>query len=321
MSFVAEFARTIHEKNFSSLRKVVTSLTYASRTDCLYGIKAVIFDVYGTLVNYWREGFSDEKQRQTLLLEAFRKTADFFGFAEFLDNMNPDDFPEKTLNDLYHGLITLNHEKSLKKGTTFPEVRIEEVWQVIIMMLERHGYDMAKPGLGGKKDLAKCVAYYYNSQALGGALYNGVVPALMALQQKNIKLGILSNAQFYTPIDLTLFIRDQSLHTLDDYTQLFCDDLIFFSYEYGVAKPNQILFRALFDALYELHILPSQTVFVGNDLSLDIKPAAEIGMATAFFTGDTHSAFMHDLGGKIVPDIVFDDWATLPRKISFFEKK
>jgi FMN phosphatase YigB (HAD superfamily) len=73
--------------------------------------------------------------------------------------------------------------------------------------------------------------------------------------------------------------------------------------------------------LYELHILPRQTVFVGNDLSLDIKPAQEAGMKTAFFTGDDTSAYMHDLGGTIVPDLVFETWEELPGKLSFFEKK
>jgi putative hydrolase of the HAD superfamily len=88
-----------------------------------------------------------------------------------------------------------------------------------------------------------------------------------------------------------------------------------------VAKPNQKLFRALFDALYEYQVLPSQTVFVGNDLSSDIKPAAEAGMRTAFFTGDAMSAFVHDLGGKVIPDITFDKWQELPGKISLYQEK
>jgi putative hydrolase of the HAD superfamily len=148
-----------------------------------------------------------------------------------------------------------------------------------------------------------------------------VVSALSGLNENNIKCGILSNAQFYTPIDLTLFIRDQSNNTCDDYRDLFDNDLIFLSYEYGVAKPNQILLQKLYDALYELQILPNQTLFVGNDLSLDIQPAAEAGMRTAFFTGDDMSAFVHELSGEVIPDIVFDAWDELPDKVSIFETK
>ncbi len=321
LSIVAEFARIIHEKESFPEERVFTPLSYPCRVEKLYDIKAVICDIYGTLVNYWRPEFSDPELKKQALLEAFRKTADFFKFTPFLEEMNPGGPPELTLHDFYHGLIALNHEKSLKKGVTFPEVRIEEIWVVIIMMLGRHGYDPSVLDLGENRDVAKCAAFYYNFHALGRQFYDGAVGALSELNKNNIKCGILSNAQFYTPIDLTLLIRDQSNNAFDDYRELFDDDLVFLSCEYGVAKPNQMLLRKLFDALYELQILPNQTLFVGNDLSLDIQPAAEAGMRTAFFTGDDMSAFIHDLNGKVIPDIVFDSWEELPGKVSFFEEK
>jgi putative hydrolase of the HAD superfamily len=321
LSIVAEFANVIHKKDRRNFDRVLTPLSYPSRAEKLYDIKAVIFDIYGTLVNYWRSEFTDEQQKENALLAAFRKTSDFFKFTDFLRKMNPSDSPEKTLRDFYHGLIALNHEKSLKKGIAFPEVRIEEIWGVILLMLARHGFDASKLDMGDKNDLAKCIAFYYNLHSLGRGFYDGVVEALSRLKKNNIKLGIVSNAQFYTPIDLTLFIRGQSNETFDDYKDFFENDLIFLSYEYGMAKPNQILMRKLFDALYEYQILPQQTVFVGNDLSLDIKPAVEAGMLTAFFTGDDKSAFEHDLRGKVIPDIVFDSWDELPDKIIFNKKR
>ncbi len=321
MSIVAEFARIIHEKDSRPQDRTLASLPYPCRAEKLYDVKAVIFDIYGTLVNYWHTVFSDAEQKELYLLDAFGKTADFFKFTAYLEEINPEMEPARTLHDFYHGLIALNHEKSLKKGLTFPEVRIEEVWQVIIMMLIRHGYDPSQIDLGGKNDLAKCAAYYYNFNALGRHFYEGVVPALNLLRENNIRCGIVSNAQFYTPIDLSLFVRDQSNNALDDYRELFDSDLTFLSFEYGVAKPNQMLLRKLYDALYELQILPQQTVFVGNDLSLDIQPAADAGMLTAFFTGDDMSAFVHDLSGMVIPDIVFNSWDELPDKVSFFEEK
>jgi FMN phosphatase YigB (HAD superfamily) len=112
-------------------------------------------------------------------------------------------------------------------------------------------------------------------------------------------------------------IRDQYNGVIDDIGELFEPDLTFFSYEYQVTKPNQLLFRKLYDALYEYHILPEQTVFIGNDLLTDIGPAQEAGMKTAFFSGDHRTAFFHDLSGKIVPDITFSTWPELINRISF----
>jgi len=320
MSFTAEFAAELHASSSTPTPRSLTPLRYPSSCEKLYDIKAVIFDVYGTLINYWKREFSEQEEKMKELLAAFGKTAKRFGMENALLTMNPGETPAKTLRDFYHGLIGLNHEKSLKKGLTFPEVKIEQVWDIIIMLLKRHGYapEAALPGAG--EEIGRCMAFFYNFHALGRGLYPGVVDALAEMKKSNLRLGIVSNAQFYTPIDLTLFIRDQGGAAYDDYLDLFDTDLIFYSYEYGVAKPNQLLFRKLYDALYELHILPSQTVFVGNDLALDIKPAAEAGMKTAFFCGDSQSAFVHDLHGTVVPDISFTAWDELAARISFYEK-
>ncbi len=186
------------------------------------------------------------------------------------------------------------------------------------MILKRHGYNFSKYN---NDELSRIMAFSYNFYSLGRTLFPGVVEALDALKSKNIVIGILSNAQFYTPIDLTLLIRETCNEKYDDFNELFDSDLTFFSYEYGVAKPNQLLFRRLYDALYEYQILPSQTVFVGNDLLLDIKPAMEVGMKTALFSGDRESTFLHDLAGSVIPDITFQSWNELPDMISFHSEE
>jgi FMN phosphatase YigB (HAD superfamily) len=157
--------------------------------------------------------------------------------------------------------------------------------------------------------------------SMGRALYPEVSSALKKLKNDNIVLGILSDAQLYTPIDLTLLLRDQSGGEIDDYNELFDTDLTFFSHEYGSVKPSEVLYRRLFDALYEYHITPSQTVFVGNDLAMDIRPAASIGMKTGLFCGDDVMAFVDGIDENVdagaVPDIVFNSWTELPGLISF----
>jgi len=320
LSPVAEFARQVHENAAGDEPRPLAPLYYPSKSEKLHDIKAVVFDVYGTLVNYWKDSFCNSDEKMSALLSAFALTAERFGMTATLRALNANEAAERTLRDFYHGLIGLNHEKSLRKGVAFPEVRVEEIWEVILLMLKRHGYDPLALGLGDIRETARCAAFFYNFHALGRGFYPGVTSALRALREANFHLGIVSNAQFYTPIDLTLFVRDRAGGRLDDYLELFDTELTFFSYEYGVAKPNQLLFRKLYDALYELHILPSQTVYAGNDLSLDIKPASEAGMKTAFFCGDQKTAFVHDLEGEVIPDISFTDWTELPYRLSFYEE-
>ena len=317
MSEMAEFARQLHERREKQRARMLLPVDYPAKTDTLHDVRAVIFDVYGTLVDYWCDEFSEKGKKEAVLLKAFSEVADHFGLVECLTQVNNADAPEKTLHDFYHGLITLQHEQAHRKGVAYPEIIIEEIWEVILTILKRHGYE--PPLAGGEKlrDYARKIAWYYNFSALGRTLYPGVVAALEGLKTKNILTGIVSNAQFYTPIDLTLLIRDQSNGRFEDIFELFDVDLTFFSYEYRVAKPDKLLFRKLYDALYEYQILPEQTVFVGNDLLIDIRAAQEAGMKTALFTGDEKSTFLHDLGGRIEPDITFTQWTDLVAKLSF----
>ncbi len=321
MSDLAEYARQLHENEAVIANRQLEPVQYPSDTSKLWDIRAVICDVYGTILDYWRSGFKEKESRAKTLLQSFRIVADRFGMTSFLTKLNPSDSPEKTLNDFYNGLIALNHEKCAKKGTAFPEVKIEEIWGLILMMLKRHGYRSSDFCDIPENELSRYIAFTYNFYSLGRQLYPGVVESLESLKRSNIVIGIVSNAQFYTPIDLTLLMREQSNQKIDDFTEIFDPDLTFFSYEYRVAKPNQLLFRKLYDALYEYHILPEQTLFLGNDLLVDIQPAKEAGMKTAFFTGDRETTFLQSLEGKVIPDLTFQSWSDLPSMISFYSEE
>jgi putative hydrolase of the HAD superfamily len=317
VSDIAEYASRLHKNECTTYDRILKPVHFESLTEKIHDVRAVICDVYGTLINYWKPGFEEKSMREKLLLSAFRQIIDRFKLESSLLKMNPDETPEKTLSDLYNGLISLSHQNATKNGVQYPEVKIEKVWELILMMLKRHGYQPVTHIQAEEKDIPRCFAYTYNFLSLGRQLYPGVVEALQKLRSNNIVVGILSNGQFYTPIDLTLMVRDQSNEKVEDYLELFDIDLTFYSYEYGFSKPNHLLFRRLFDALYEYNILPEQTVMVGNDLLIDIAPAKNAGMKTALFTGDAFSFFTHE-EKDIVPDIVFDQWMEIPEKLSFY---
>ncbi|MDR2693117.1 MAG: hypothetical protein LBB74_02750 [Chitinispirillales bacterium] len=322
MSDLAEYARRLHESERRVYPRRLTPLRLGCAVDTLKGVRAVIVDVYGTMVNYWRPGFEERDSREALLVEAFSGVVDRFGMGETLAAMNPAEPPAKTLFGFYHGLLALNRQKSAGEGTAQPEVRVEEVWSVIALMLKRNGYDadVHAPWRGDPADFARCLAYTYNFLSMGRELYPGAANALKRLKDSNMALGILSDAQFYTPVDLTLMLRDQSDGKVVDYGELFDTDLTFLSCEYGFVKPGEVLYRRLFDALYEYRITPEQTVVVGNDLMTDIAPAVALGMRTALFCGDDAMVFGRDGQGDgdcVLPDMVFYEWEELPDRLLF----
>lgn len=319
MSIVAEFAHGLHETDATRFSPPQTSpLYYEGTQQHLHDVRAVIFDIYGTLINHWKPVFGDAQTKQQHILQGFEKVIERFGLQQALVSMSPQAQPSQTLSDLYHGLIALDQEKAQRKGVEMPEVRVEQLWGVLLMMFRRHGFEPECVGLGVDQEVAKCMAYFYHFHTLGRGFFAGVAQALQGLREKNIKVGLLANAQFYTPMDLSFFLRDSSGDVIADYLDIFDRELIYFSYEYGQAKPSTLLYRRLYDALYEYHILPAQTVMVGNDLVMDIESAQQIGMKTALYCGNEQSTFLHDKNGTVHPDISFSSYEQLPKMVSFF---
>ena len=103
------------------------------------------------------------------------------------------------------------------------------------------------------------------------------------LQEKGLVLGIISNAQFYTP------------HVVDGTTGVVLrggiipEEMIIFSYEEGEGKPSRRLFEKLAVAAKKQGIQPEEILYVGNDFVKDIEPAQEVGFRAALFAGDARS--------------------------------
>jgi putative hydrolase of the HAD superfamily len=96
-------------------------------------------------------------------------------------------------------------------------------------------------------------------------------------------MGIISNAQFYTPYLFNGFLhsnpKDLGFHP----------DLTLYSYKFGYAKPSTFMFQIAADRLENRLIPAHSTLFIGNDMLNDIYPAKQIGFKTALFAGDARS--------------------------------
>jgi len=106
---------------------------------------------------------------------------------------------------------------------------------------------------------------------------------LSACRQKKIFIGIISNAQFYTPYLFKWFLNSD-LEGLG-----FDPGLLFYSYQHEVAKPSLILFKMAVAELKAKGIQPVSVLYLGNDMLNDIYPARAVGFQTALFAGDKRS--------------------------------
>ncbi|MBW1837880.1 MAG: HAD family hydrolase [Deltaproteobacteria bacterium] len=124
------------------------------------------------------------------------------------------------------------------------------------------------------------------------------MPHLAALlsgcRERKLWMGMISNAQFYTPYLFQWFL-DANHEALGFCTDLvffsyqFGTDLVFFSYQFGYAKPSPFLFNLAALKLKEKGIMEHAVLYVGNDMLNDIYPATVTGFKTALFAGDSRS--------------------------------
>lgn len=221
-------------------------------------IKSILFDVYGTLFISGSGDISISKQeaRQTEKLE---KLLHKFGI-----NKNP-----QAILEGFFSTIDNEHEILRKKGIDFPEVEIDQIW---MRVLDNNDPDTIR-GFAVEFEL----------------IVNPVYPMphlekmLAICKDLNVLMGIISNAQFYTPYLFNWFL-DSNTEDLG-----FHPDLTLYSYKFGYAKPATFMFQVAVERLKKRGIPAHSALYIGNDMLNDIYPAKKTGFQTALFAGDARS--------------------------------
>ena len=242
-------------------------------------IKCILFDIYGTLLisGSGDIGFAEKELYNIHLL------------AQLLLKYNIKRKPHNILDDLFSA-IKEKHDEMRGKGVDFPEVEIDSIWASI---LENNDLDFIR-------------SFAVEFEMLINPAYPMPHTKELLLECKNSKLlmGIISNAQFYTPY-LFKWLLESDMSNLGFY-----DDLIIFSYKFGYAKPSTFLFQIAAERLKNMNVQKNSVLYIGNDMLKDIYPAKKTGFKTALFAGDSRSLRLREDNPKcknLSADIILTD--------------
>ena len=262
-------------------------------------VRTVAFDVYGTIL------ISGSGDIGTLLkndsegtMRSCFKTAGLVLWARNRHN------PVKLSNRFQtHLKAAWNRRKA--EGIEYPEVEIREVWKALLDQL------VSENLLGGSPSPAtiETLALAYECSVNPVWPMPGVHRTLFNLRKSGLPLGIVSNAQFYTPLILEEFKEPEKL------IHYFDPELCLWSYREREAKPSHCLFTKLAGRLRDRNIEPEETLYIGNDMRNDILPAKEAGFQTALFAGDQRSLRMRQedpLCQGVAPNLVLTSLDQLP---------
>ncbi len=250
-------------------------------------LRGILFDVYGTLLISRAGDIS--LARQTLPASG--------QFRTLLSRYDITEDPEQILTR-YVAAVTQDHAAARRAGVDWPEIHVETIWAKVIGTVSRM--------------TAMRFALEFELLANPVCLMPHLTAMLSACRHAGLMLGIISNAQFYTPL-LLRWLTGTSLQGLG-----FSPELLFYSYAMGRAKPSEILYAAAVRALAQRHIPPSAVLYVGNDVAKDILPAATAGFQTALFAGDARSLRLDGRDPASLPapaDLVVTDLRGLSEKV------
>ena len=271
----------LFEKYLIPLSPLVTPLNQSGKLD--NKIKCILFDVYGTLFisDSGDICFTKKVVQETYKIEHL--------LERFKIKMNA-----KTLLTNFFNTVEKQHEELRQKGINYPEIEIDEIWMRVI----------------GSDNRERARAFALEFELIVNPAYPmpHLKEVLKELKNRHIVLGIISNAQFFTPYLFDWFLKSD-LKNLG-----FEPNLTLFSYKFGYAKPSKFLFENASSRLKEINIPTDSVLYVGNDMLNDIYPAQRAGFMTGLFAGDARSLRLRSdesVCNKLSADIVITDLVQL----------
>lgn len=249
----------------------------------LPGIRAVVFDVYGTLLVSGSGDISlaSKGSRGSAAIEAIEAVVGQPGASAPGSKRMPETKPGADASgwppsgdaivEALHAAIHASHADS---SSDHPEVEIRDIWRTVLGGLE----------IELSEGQIERLAIEYECRVNPIWPMPGLAETLNGLREAGQKLGIVSNAQFFTPLAFEpLTGRPLEGWGFDD------PKLNIWSYEHREAKPGTYLYERCAEGLEARGIQTEEALFVGNDLRNDVWPAQKVGFKTALFAGDARS--------------------------------
>ena len=240
-------------------------------------VRAILFDIYGTLF-ISKAGDISLSKKEAKIASALNGLC-----AKYAVNK-----PVDLLMEHFYRTIENIHESLKKTGIDFPEVHIDRTWMDVLNFKNIN--------------IARNFAIEYEMIVNPVYPMPGLNNVLKTISDHHLYMGIISNAQFFTPHLFDLFCGAMPEHLG------FHPDLIFYSFQHHHAKPSLYMFNKAIEQIKKIGLTPQEVLYVGNDMLNDIYPAHLVGFQTGLFAGDARSLRLRKNNPKcntLTPDAVF----------------
>nr|WP_276611748.1 HAD family hydrolase [Thiorhodococcus mannitoliphagus] len=241
----------------------------SERLGPLPDVRAVLFDVYGTLLTSKTGHAGPNPPSDAGAIDA-ALTAAGWPNAEIPKGLD--------VAAALENRVQASAAERRKKGEDYPAADARAIWRDVLAKIL---------GTSPKKlDAAAIERFVVELECR----INPVCPmpdlreTLAELRARDLKLGVVSDGQFYTPLVLEAAL---GLPPAEAGIEPSCS---LYSYQIGVTKPSPLLYEEAMIALEnEFAILSDEVLYVGSRFEEGILPANAMGFRTALYAGDAAS--------------------------------
>lgn len=246
----------------------------------LRGVRAVLWNVYGTLLAIPGGELLFEHPQPLIMEVALDKTIDEFKMWGSMSRKPGQ--PSEYMRHLYAQELML--QKSSGGPERYPEILAERIWEALIKKLFQKEYQFDAGFYGSLNEYARKVAYFFHSSLQGTAAQEGAATAIQLVQDTGRVQGLLADAQCFTTVQLNRALKAQESNL--NFDAVLPSAFRVLSCEVRARKPSETLFRQAVAALAAKGIRPEETLHVGTRLVRDIAPAKKMGLRTVLYVGD-----------------------------------
>jgi FMN phosphatase YigB (HAD superfamily) len=251
----------------------------------LPGIRAVVWDVYGTLLSI------SEGRLLTLSLDPLRmevaldKTIREFNMWNSMSRK--PGAPWEYMFQQYKRLVEAERLAASPRAGEAPETDSAHIWKVLIERLGKKDFTWDESSFGGIDEFSEKVAWFFHAALQGTAAAPSALKALKHVRRAGLKQGLVADGQCFTLVQLARALRAQG--TVTSFARLFSRGCVCLSFQYGVRQPAVTLFEACLARLARRGIAPEHVLYVASRLKENLRPARSLGMRTALYAGDAVS--------------------------------
>jgi histidinol phosphatase-like enzyme len=248
----------------------------------LPGIRAVLWNVYGTLLSISEGDLKLEVENAFIMQVALEKTIHEFKMWNAMSRKPGQ--PSEYMREVYQKVL---NEARMVPGEKHPEILAERIWENIIKRLFQKDYTFDAVFYGSLNEFSRKVAYFFHTSLQGTAAYPGAAQAMRMVADAGLAQGLLADGQCFTTVQL-----QRALQRQDDGIEL--NALVplarrWISCDHRCRKPSENLVRIALRGLRENGVEPHETLHIGSSVLRDIVPAKRVGMRTGLFAGDRNS--------------------------------